>query len=665
MKKIFLKSLVVTIITVMSISITGIGYVQAANNEPLEESKNYNIQVKDLKSDKVKKLYNLDNIKMPNKYNLKDYINIEVENQNPLGLCDIFATTECIETNYAKKKGKFYNLSERYLDYVTSKEFYGIREVGSIEKREEGDGGCVSDVIRYAEMYGIPLESEIPYKDFSKDEYSKIENAKLVATVKSAVEFPDSSDCSNDEEKASIRELAKAHIMQYGSVKANIASPNGGTEYFNEQTNSLYYKKGMKAGGHAVSIVGWDDNYSKDNFKIKPEHDGAWIVLNSWGENWGDKGYFYISYDDESLTQMYGVIDTDDYKPKTQYTYAQTLRCNQGRMITDDNGNCLANQFFGVKFNKKSEEEYLETIAVISGSSATGDPEAKAKIYVNEKSGDLNTEDYTYVGEAKNITDYVGGGIIFRLDKPLKITGNEFSIAIEFLGKNVDAANSKDKNDNRIAGNVYSNNNLTQGWQLSEYDIPIYAFTVTDPENAVDPEPSNPTEDPTPAEDPKPTNPTEDPTPAEDPDPSNPTEDPTPAEDPEPSNPTEDPTPTENPEPSNPTKNPTPTENPTTNNQTQTINNKTQNKTQTTNNQTQNKAQTTNNQTSKNNSTKNGWSSKDETKGGTPSGINAPKTGANHSVVPAVIALVVAIGIATTIIIIKKKEAKNINNNKK
>jgi len=38
-------------------------------------------------------------------------------------------------------------------------------------------------------------------------------------------------------------------------------------------------------GGHAVLAVGYDD---------KKKH---FIVRNSWGEEWGDKGYFYMPYD--------------------------------------------------------------------------------------------------------------------------------------------------------------------------------------------------------------------------------------------------------------------------------------------------------------------------------------------------------------------------------
>ncbi|MBD3233530.1 MAG: T9SS type A sorting domain-containing protein [candidate division Zixibacteria bacterium] len=39
---------------------------------------------------------------------------------------------------------------------------------------------------------------------------------------------------------------------------------------------------------HAVLIVGWDDNMC--------DGDGGWIVKNSWGQGWGDNGFFYIPY---------------------------------------------------------------------------------------------------------------------------------------------------------------------------------------------------------------------------------------------------------------------------------------------------------------------------------------------------------------------------------
>jgi len=63
----------------------------------------------------------------------------------------------------------------------------------------------------------------------------------------------------------------------------------------NVREDFLYYKSGIykatsrnKVGGHAVALVGFDD------FKK------AWLIKNSWGEDWGEKGYAWISYDDPS-----------------------------------------------------------------------------------------------------------------------------------------------------------------------------------------------------------------------------------------------------------------------------------------------------------------------------------------------------------------------------
>lgn len=100
------------------------------------------------------------------------------------------------------------------------------------------------------------------------------------------------------------------------------------------------YTYETKYPSHAVCIVGWDDNYSKENFGYgdeskQPPADGAWIVKNSWGAstedfpnngNWGVKdedgnntGYFYLSYYDQSVCLPesfdYDVdgIDSDQY----------------------------------------------------------------------------------------------------------------------------------------------------------------------------------------------------------------------------------------------------------------------------------------------------------------------------------------------------------------
>ena len=73
-------------------------------------------------------------------------------------------------------------------------------------------------------------------------------------------------------------------------------------DYWNEATNSYYdYSLYGNKPNHAVTIVGWDDNYSRGKFKLCPFSEGAFIVRNNWGDKWGQDGYFYVSYDDMSF----------------------------------------------------------------------------------------------------------------------------------------------------------------------------------------------------------------------------------------------------------------------------------------------------------------------------------------------------------------------------
>ena len=115
-------------------------------------------------------------------------------------------------------------------------------------------------------------------------------------------------------------EKIKEAVFKYGGVQTAIYSA-----LKSSQTNSPYYNSdayaycymGAEKPNHEILIIGWDDNYSKENFKMDVEGDGAFICQNSWGEGFGDNGVFYVSYYDVNIGNhnvVYtGIEETDNY----------------------------------------------------------------------------------------------------------------------------------------------------------------------------------------------------------------------------------------------------------------------------------------------------------------------------------------------------------------
>lgn len=105
---------------------------------------------------------------------------------------------------------------------------------------------------------------------------------------------------NNDSDTNAIKSL----IYEYGSVVGNFYSnsdylSNGDSFYCADHS---FTTSQLSVHGHCVSVVGWDDNYPKENFSESlsgtPENNGAWVIKNSWGTESGDNGYYYISYED-------------------------------------------------------------------------------------------------------------------------------------------------------------------------------------------------------------------------------------------------------------------------------------------------------------------------------------------------------------------------------
>ncbi len=94
--------------------------------------------------------------------------------------------------------------------------------------------------------------------------------------------------------------------MERGGVQSSLCFPLTALEFYNqyyrEDTASFYYN-GEEESNHDVVIIGWDDQYPRENFKEdqRPENDGAFLCMNSWGQSFGTDGCFYVSYEDSRL----------------------------------------------------------------------------------------------------------------------------------------------------------------------------------------------------------------------------------------------------------------------------------------------------------------------------------------------------------------------------
>ncbi len=101
----------------------------------------------------------------------------------------------------------------------------------------------------------------------------------------------------------------KQAIMEHGAMsiglyfdKTQIKTTSAGSAYYQtDYTQSL----AVDAANHCVTVVGWDDDFSRSNFQSRPAGNGAWLVANSYGTEFGDNGYFWVSYYESSICDCF------------------------------------------------------------------------------------------------------------------------------------------------------------------------------------------------------------------------------------------------------------------------------------------------------------------------------------------------------------------------
>lgn len=265
---------------------------QAVNTETSTESENDLYETDTSKADDDSDTANSEDqqLILPESY---DYRTVgrapKIKNQGSFGTCWAFASVMALESSVLPEwKVSF---SE---DHMSLKNSFNL---------SQNDGGEYTMSMAYLLAWQGPVfESQDPYGDG----YSPSGLAP-VCHVQEIQVLPEKD-----------YESIKKSVYLYGGVQSSlytdIENDYDNTYYYRKDTGAYWYSGNEKAN-HDVVIIGWDDNYSKDNFNQPPEGDGAFICANSWGGEFGDDGYFYVSYYDTNIgihNILYSGIELND-----------------------------------------------------------------------------------------------------------------------------------------------------------------------------------------------------------------------------------------------------------------------------------------------------------------------------------------------------------------
>lgn len=235
---------------------------------------------------------------LPEKYDTRGTIASTVKNQKPYGMCWAFTTAAGIETSLLKKGESLYDLSEAHLAYFFANRrndplgnTSGDKNVVSGDWREGGNQVLAS--IFLTTWSGMALESQMAYPT------DESHTARYTATPSATLAYSASAYLTDAAFAAYSVNRVKTLIYEYGAVGLSLMVDSN---YYNTETYGYCYPIEGDGANHAVTLVGWNDDYPASNFASSSgvSTDGAWIAKNSWGTSWGDGGYFYISYQNKS-----------------------------------------------------------------------------------------------------------------------------------------------------------------------------------------------------------------------------------------------------------------------------------------------------------------------------------------------------------------------------
>ena len=177
-------------------------------------------------------------------------------------------------------------------------------------------GLYMREALQFVVDNGIPLLDDFPYDQNTCSIHPSLE-VRAAAKKNKALKL----------KKIDLSELKKTYILQ--DLLANALPILIGIQTHRSlhiYTGGNYIPSGPKGNGHAMVIVGY--NYEKDAYKI----------MNSWGQDWGDNGFVWMTPKVLSSIANEAYVLFDEADSSTSWGGYQRCLSNQGTRCCDHMG---------------------------------------------------------------------------------------------------------------------------------------------------------------------------------------------------------------------------------------------------------------------------------------------------------------------------------------
>ena len=265
-----------------------------------------------------------------------------VKNQRSYGTCWAFATAAALESALLKAGlAENPDLSEKNI--VNLKGDTGYHGI---------DGGDIYSPIGYLARWQGAVPEELdryPTSGRTVATFGTSPELMPCCYVSKAVLLPVRTNVTDNA-------FIKQALLEYGALFVNYYASSSSAD---DAAGTSCETDPSKAPDHAVTLVGWDDDFAIGS------HIGAFIVKNSWGKRYGDGGYYRIAYDDVTFCTIMGpaayVVETNSFSATVAYQYDRTCylgdTCNYYSVNTGD-------RVIGKGYNRYTADGDQEIVAV-------------------------------------------------------------------------------------------------------------------------------------------------------------------------------------------------------------------------------------------------------------------------------------------------------------